>query len=476
MTDVSHLSQNRVRFAASAWMPYLDAPATRSIQGPSAPAFRDENPMRFLHVADIHLDSPMRHLRRMHEGAPGALAECTRRALENLVAFALEPASAIDFVVIAGDVFDGTWKDYQTGLFLQSQLLRLKSAGIPVVAIRGNHDAQGKMIRDLADWRDSITFLDADRCQTLRGSEIGLTDDVIFHGQSFRDASVTENLAAGYPIGSRGAFHLGLLHTSLAGNFDGHENYAPCTLDDLRSRNYGYWALGHIHIRQPMHRDGDAAPVHFAGNLQGRNVRECGPKGALVVDVDDDFRATCRFEAFDVLRWQHLVVELETGDDLADAMTRLEASLKTAVAQRERRDLAVRVTFVGRCKAHRKFSKDPEGCRAEVHNLAADAAQDVVWLEKIRFRTQSTYDRARLAADDGPAGELIRLLDDAAEGRSELESLDCIDDLLRKLPAELKSSGSVDSDEPAFLSPEHLRRLLPRAEALLLDAMHDADD
>jgi hypothetical protein len=224
-----------------------------------------------------------------------------------------------------------------------------------------------------------------------------------------------------------------------------------------------------------MHRDGDETPVHFAGNLQGRNVRECGAKGALVVDVDADYRATSRFQAFDVLRWQHLVVNLEAKDDLADAMTGLEAELRKALAERERRELALRVTFVGRCKAHRKFSKDEEGCRAEVRNLLADVAPDVAWLEKVRFRTQSAYDRARLAEDDGPAGELVRLLDAAAEGTHELEGLDSVEDLLRKLPPELKTSGGADADEGAFLSPEHLRRLLPRVEALLLDQMQGSE-
>ena len=432
--------------------------------------------MRFLHVADIHLDSPMRHLRRMHEDASRALADCTRRALRNLVNFTLDPANGIEFVVIAGDVFDGTWKDYQTGLFFQSEMLRLKAGGIPVVAIRGNHDAQGKMTRDLADWRDSITFLDADRCQTLRGSEIGLSDDVVIHGQSFRDASVTDNLAASYPLGSAGAFHLGLLHTSLTGNFDGHEDYAPCSLDDLRTRGYGYWALGHIHIRQPMHREGDEATIHFSGNLQGRNVRECGPKGALIVDVDDDYRPHCRFQSFDVLRWIHLTVELAPGDDVADAMARLEVKLKQAMRDREGRDLAVRVTFVGRCKAHRHFAKDEEGCRARsTRSPPMWGGMSSGWKGYVSARSRPMTG-SDWPCGEGPAAELIRLLDDVAEGKYELPAVGSVEDLLRKLPAELKSAAGLDAEDDSFLSPEHLRRLLPRAEALLLDAMQDDAD
>jgi DNA repair exonuclease SbcCD nuclease subunit len=432
--------------------------------------------MRFLHVADIHLDSPMLNLRRMGDEAHGAHVDCTRRALEKLVEYAIDEANGIDFVVIAGDVFDGTWKDYQTGIYFQSQMRRLRSAGIPVVAIRGNHDAQGKMTRDLTDWRDTVTFLDADACQTLRGSEIGLTDELIIHGQSFRDASVTENLVAEYPEGSRGAFHLGLLHTSLTGDFDGHGNYAPCTLDDLRSKGYGYWALGHIHLRQAMHREGDAALVHFAGNLQGRSVRECGAKGALVVDVDSDYRATCRFQAFDVLRWLRIEVSLAPEDDAEAALARFESLLKKAMQDRQGRELAVRVVFSGRCEAHRKFSKDLDldRLRADTEQIVADVGQDLVWLEKVKDETRPNYDRGRMASGEGPAAELIRLIDDVSAGRSELNGLTGIDELSAKIRAELRAHEVLDSDEQGMLSPEHLRQLLPRAEAILLGKMQDA--
>src|SRR3972149_747737 len=103
--------------------------------------------MKFIHVADIHLDSPLRGLER-YEGAPVAeLRGATREALESLVRVSLE--ERVDFVLIAGDVYDGDWRDYNTGLFFARQMTRLREAGIPVLLIRGNHDAASQITREL---------------------------------------------------------------------------------------------------------------------------------------------------------------------------------------------------------------------------------------------------------------------------------------------------------------------------------------
>lgn len=68
--------------------------------------------MRLLHCADIHLDSPLRGLER-YEGAPvEQVRGATRRAFENMVQCALR--EKVDFVVIAGDLYDGDWPDGPT--------------------------------------------------------------------------------------------------------------------------------------------------------------------------------------------------------------------------------------------------------------------------------------------------------------------------------------------------------------------------
>jgi exonuclease SbcD len=137
--------------------------------------------MKFLHAADLHLDSPMHGL-AAYDGAPvDELRGATRRALVNLVDLALEEQVA--FVLIAGDVYDGSWRDFNTGLFYVAQMRRLREAGIPVVAIAGNHDAESRMTKGLP-LPDGYIALTSTRPQTVELTELG----VVIHGQSFATA------------------------------------------------------------------------------------------------------------------------------------------------------------------------------------------------------------------------------------------------------------------------------------------------
>src|ERR1700730_3943801 len=147
---------------------------------------------KFLHAADIHLDSPQKGLDR-YEGAP--VAECrqaTRRALENLVRLAVEEKVA--FVLIVGDLYDGDWPDYNTGLFFSAQMARLRDAGIKVFLIRGNHDAENRMTKDLRRL-DNTKFLSTEKPETVTLDEFG----VAIHGRGFPRRDVEDNWATTYP-------------------------------------------------------------------------------------------------------------------------------------------------------------------------------------------------------------------------------------------------------------------------------------
>jgi DNA repair exonuclease SbcCD nuclease subunit len=231
---------------------------------------------KFLHAADIHLDSPLKGLER-YEGVPvEQIRHATRRALENLIQLALD--ERVQFVLIAGDLYDGDWRDYNTGLFFIKQMARLREADIKVVLIKGNHDAANRMTRTL-DLPENVTVLKAAKPDSSELEDIG----VVVHGQSFGTAAEERDLSKNYPHGRRGLFNIGLLHTCLTGA-DGHEPYAPCTLEGLLSKEYDYWALGHVHKREIRHHN---PYVVFPGNLQGRKIKEEGAKGCELVTVLD---------------------------------------------------------------------------------------------------------------------------------------------------------------------------------------------
>jgi DNA repair protein SbcD/Mre11 len=409
---------------------------------------------KFLHAADIHLDSPQRGLDR-YEGAPAA--ECraaTRRALENLVDLAV--AERVAFVLIVGDLYDGDWNDYQTPLFFTRVMARLRDGGIPVYMIRGNHDAHNRMTRDLR-LPDNVKILSADRAETVILEDCG----VAVHGRSFATRAVLDNLARSYPARVPGLFNVGLLHTCVDGR-EGHEPYAPCSLSDLRAREYGYWALGHIHAREVLHQDDPW--IVFPGNIQGRHVREPGAKGCTLVTVGDSLEVTSIDPRWlDVVRWDTCRVDTAGARDGDEALRRFERELETRMSEIDGRLLALRVEFHGATAAHAPLSAKSAHWTQEVRRASLDAGSGRVWVEKVVFKTTPPA-APGLARGDAPLAELAACLEELRNDDDRLRTLGdrALDDLKRKLPAELLEE--LDG-------PDRLRALLDQAGPLLFERL-----
>lgn len=277
---------------------------------------------KFIHAADIHLDSSPRGLAR-YEGAPvEQLRGATRRALENLIELAIAEKAA--FVLLVGDLYDGDWKDYNTGLFFAAQMAKLREANIHVFLVAGNHDADSQITRHLR-LPDNVTMF-----PTQAPERKVLADfDVALYGQGFHTRAVTKDLSVAYPEPDPTLFNIGLLHTSVDGR-EGHEPYAPCTVEGLRSKGYDYWALGHVHKREILHED---PWIVFPGNTQGRHVRETGPKGCLLVTVQDG-RVLPEFRGLDMLRWSVCEVDVSgtaTAEEALDRVSHCARSQSVAV-------------------------------------------------------------------------------------------------------------------------------------------------
>ena len=412
--------------------------------------------MKFVHAADLHLDSPLRGLDR-YEGAPAEqLRSATRRALENLVALCLE--ERVDFVLLAGDLYDGGWKDYRTGLFFAAQMSKLRAAEIPVFFVRGNHDAESNITRSLR-LPDNVHELSSERPETDARTLERL--GVAVHGQSFASRAVTDDLAEGYPQALPGLFNLGLLHTCASGR-PGHDPYAPCTLETLRHKGYDYWALGHVHAREVLATD---PWVVFPGNLQGRHARESGPKGATLVTVEQGRVISAEARALDAVRWAACDVDAgdaQSGDEVVD---RVRASLTRALAEAGGRTVAARVTITGTTRAHTALAGDFDKWSNEIRSVANDVGGEGVWVEKIRVHTQSAIDLKGLGERDDALGQLVRALGelrtDEVARRALLEDLV---DLKHKLPPELRDG----EDGLKLDDPELVTSLLEDIEQLLV--------
>jgi DNA repair exonuclease SbcCD nuclease subunit len=413
--------------------------------------------VKFIHAADIHLDSALHGLER-YEGAPvEEIRSATRRAFDNLVELAIDEEVA--FVLLVGDLYDGDWKDYNTGLYFVERTGRLREAGILVFIVAGNHDAASQITKYL-QLPDNVT-----QFSTKKPERVVLEDlNVAIYGQGFATRAVTDDLSQAYPQGDPQLFNIGLLHTCLDGK-PGHEPYAPCTVDGLRSKGYQYWALGHVHNREEVSQD---PWIVFPGNIQGRHIRELGPKGCTLVSVDNGEVEEVEHRDLDVMRWSLCELDVSASESVDDIYEQVNEGLQCALDSAEGRPVAVRLVLKGACIVHSILHADREHWTQEYRALATGLGGAGIWLEKVSIKTRPCVSADEiLDRDDALSGLLSAIRDMELESSSLDELADEVSAFRQKLPAEL-----LGGDEPYDpTNPEVLKETLEDIKELLVSRL-----
>lgn len=333
---------------------------------------------RFVHAADLHIDSPLRGL-DAYAGAPvEALRAATRRALENLVNLVIEQKA--EFLLLAGDTYD-TNPSTETALYFRGQMQRLADAQVPVLIVLGNHDHAGVAPRNVR-LPENVHVFSSERAETVE-----VVSGVFVHGQSYPTQSYMQDLVQGYPAPVRGALNIGMLHTCLEES--DHAPYAPTSQARLGAFGYGYWALGHVH----RHLDWEVSGcrIVFPGNLQGRNARETGAKGAVVVEYEGARIQGFRHEALDVVRWHHVEITPSGEEDPLPIISK--AIFEATDADRASGRLcAVRVTVSG-VGLGGWLALTDEGLHDFLRGETQASAKEL-WLEKVRVNVRPAAGQA----------------------------------------------------------------------------------
>ncbi len=437
---------------------------------------------RFLHAADVHLDSPLRGLAAYDEAPVADLQGATRRALERLVDYAIEEEVA--FVVIAGDLYDGAWKDYRTGLFFVRQLGRLAQAGIGVFVAWGNHDAESEVARRLTR-PPNLHVFSSRKAETV---ELGAWR-VALHGRSYGRRTQEEDLAATYPAPKPGWVNIGVLHTSLDGR-PGHASYAPCKPGELRAKGYDYWALGHVHTHEVVSED---PWIVYPGCIQGRHIRESGPKGCVLVTVQDGRVADVHFEPLDVVRWETCAIDVGDTSSEDDQLAHIRSEFEQLISQGDGRLLAVRVVVRGTGASMRAWVAAPHQAEAQVRSAAEYVGPDLLWVEKVILEAERADDGSGVRDTGGMASSRLAEILDALDAFERPEDVagfvEAYDALAKKVgslapplssgdgvrPGAGSESASEDADSRAVRWLAQARDLLRARLAAHEDATHGGD-
>lgn len=397
---------------------------------------------RFIHAADIHLDSPLRSLALRDPALAELIGNATRRVFVRIVDLALK--ERVDALLIAGDLYDGDQTSMKTARFLAEQLRRLDQAGVASFIIRGNHDALSRITRELVLPPGVKVF--GGRAEAIEVKRAPDRFPVVIHGLSFAQPQVAESLLPRYRPAVEGAANIGLLHTSLGGA-PGHDVYAPCSLSELKATGFAYWALGHIHQRN-VAAEGPQGVV-MAGNPQGRDINEAGAKSVTLVTIGADRSVRMEERLTSIAEFRRVTLDVSTITEwpaLADALGRALEAERTAVRSPH---MVARIQLAGTTPLAWRMRRDLDLLKAEAEERASVIGGS--WVEKLEVAAHAPDETASVPGD--PLGELGRLMrDDILPSDAFRAQLGGIADELRKqLPPECRDILGTDAADAATL-------------------------
>ncbi len=412
---------------------------------------------KFLHVADLHLDSPFVGLRSAPERVVGTLQQATFSAYDRVIETALR--EQVDFVLIAGDIYDGRDRSLRAQLRFRDGLARLARSGIESFVVFGNHDPlDGWSAR--IEWPTETHRLGAEKVEAVRVIRDGVRLATVY-GISHGHREVRTNLAQQFRASQEPGLAIGLLHANVEG-IGGHENYAPCRLEDLEVAGMDYWALGHVHNQQVLREEKPA--IVYPGNTQGRSQAEVGERYCCLVSVDAD-RLSQELIPVDAVRW--LNEEVAIGDlvDEQELLDQLDGRCSEIREDNEDTPVVCSVTLVGSGDLHHNLSR-PGYLDALLEHLRGEHSRDdpFVWVDRLRVQTVPEFDREERKRAQDFAAALLEIVD---EIRADPEAIAELAGELAPLQEQIqKTLGTVFPAEDADLSP-----WLDRAEAVCLDLL-----
>jgi DNA repair exonuclease SbcCD nuclease subunit len=358
----------------------------------------------FIHTADLHLDSPFRGLRQVDGEIADVLKDATFRAFDNVVELALK--NKVDFLLVAGDVYDAADRSLRAQLKFADGLKKLAVAGIRSFVCHGNHDPLDGWSASL-HWPEEVHMF-GPRLESVSIS-IGEEEVVLIHGISYPHNQIDDSFGKGFKRQGLQPFQVGLFHCSV-GSDPAHETYAPRTQEELLAAKLDYWALGHVH-RHRVLKDGRPF-ITYPGTTQGRHIRETGPRGCLLVHVSDSGEVSARFEPVDAARWfshELHIDDLETEGDLVEA---LEGVCEEARNEAQERPAIVRISLRGRGPLHAALRRGQvvEDLTERLRESGMDSKPQV-WIEQILVNTSTVIDLDSRRQSADFLGEVLRVIE-----------------------------------------------------------------
>ncbi len=410
--------------------------------------------VRFVHASDLHLDASFGGVDATLDTVAAAFSRSTLEALDRVVALCID--REVDFLVIAGDLYNSADRSLRGELAFQRAMRKLADCGIAAFVVQGNHDPADGWTAGL-DLPDSVVVFsshEVERREFVRDGKVVCA----VYGRSFPTRQVTENLAQDYRRRKDDPLAVAVLHTNV-GQLSAWDNYAPSTVDDLRAAGMDYWALGHIHAPG---RVADNPVAVYSGSTQGLNPTEEGPRGCFFVELDANGSRE-QFVETASIRWQTVEIDATGLSDLEGVRSAVAASCQSAREESGGRPVVVRMELAGRSPVHSDLGRP--GVLADLVTDIRDeqlAIEPWIWVDRLRNRTRPYVDLEAVAREEGLRGDLVRLASRWSGDDETAATL--VDEILAPLLGQLPGRRDLD------LSPQ---QIVERACDLCVDRLSE---
>jgi len=414
--------------------------------------------IRFIHAADLHLDTPYKGLSNVNHELASRLKDATVKSFRRIIDLCI--SEKVDFLLIAGDIFDSEAQSLGAQLFFARELKRLGNENIPAFIIAGNHDPLNSWMKEL-EMPGKVYQFGSEKVERVPVEKNGQRIADVY-GVSFQTHTVDWNLAQQFVIGNDPApFSIALMHGTLDTASAKH-SYAPFSLNDVRGKGFDYWALGHVHKRQVAM---DAFPaVVYPGNPQGRDFGETGQRGCYLVEIEDQQAPLLKFMPTQSILFNELTVDI-TG---LETINQLPDLINDAIAGRgemeQNSSLMVRILIKGRTPLHALLNQPGETDRIiGLFNDGQLIKKSFTWIDHIELDTTPDVDLDELRKGNDFQAEILKSFD----------LLHAHPDLLNEMLESLYTDfgNQKVKSESGELTDEEKKQIMQKAQWLLIDQL-----
>jgi DNA repair exonuclease SbcCD nuclease subunit len=414
--------------------------------------------IRFIHTADLHLDTPFKGLSRWNSDLSKKLKDATFKSFKTIIDLCVE--KKVDFLIISGDIFDSENKSLAAQLRFVSELRSLSGKRIPTYFICGNHDPLKSWL-DTIDLPENVIRFDSSGAQfhTFKKEDTVIAD---IHGISFNEKAIIRNLAADFKLAPVPApISIAVLHGTV-GTPGPHENYAPFSPEDVAGKGFDYWALGHIHKKKIVSSSNPA--IIYPGNPQGRDFGEAGEKGCYLVEISKDHDPVVEFIPTQLIRFENLEIDISNAGKIESLQGKINEALEKVENYNEDVNYILRIKLVGRTGLHKSIND-----KAEINELVEFFNEGQLnqpyfkWIDQVFVNTRPDIDIGKIKNGVGFTAEILKSFDTYLENNVKLA------DLIKKVGEDFINAQA--KKETGDLWDNIETEMLEKARMILLDKL-----